>query len=104
MVPDRDFVQLIPLVGTAAQPCDPVPWPKLDFAKDVEGPLKSLILGRAKKVSDAGITGVMRQLGMKENLITDLLGWFAERKLRDLIRKKSLDAIKEDLEKRNLLK
>lgn len=104
MVRDEGFVQLIPLVGTAAEKCDAPPWPKLDYAKDVEGRLKSLILGRAKKVADAGITGVMGQLGMKKNLIADLLGWFAERKLRNLIRDKALNTIKEDLQKRNLLK
>lgn len=101
MVADEDFVQLIPLYGTAAKDCAPAPWPKL--AKADLNVLKTGMQKRADKVANAGIESVLKLLGMQDGLIGDLLGWFAKNKLRNLIRDRALEAIEKDLSVRELL-
>jgi len=102
-VPDRDFVQLIPLVGSAAVECQAPAWPHLDYKTDVEAKLKAKIADRAGKVSSGTVKGLLKSLGMGDGAIADLIGWIAKSKLKSLIKDKALDAIKKDLTDRGLL-
>ncbi|MEN3976261.1 patatin-like phospholipase family protein [Emcibacter sp. SYSU 3D8] len=102
-VADQDFVQLIPLVGTAAEECKAPAWPRLDYKRDVEAKLKSKIANRAGKVSSGTVKGLLKNLGMGEGAIGDLVGWIARSKLKSLIKDRALEAIKKDLGDRGLL-
>jgi Patatin-like phospholipase len=48
LVTDTDHVQLIPLFGACdtALPSDAVPWPRLDFGREIRAPLEALLVRR----------------------------------------------------------
>jgi hypothetical protein len=102
LVADEDFVQLIPLFGTAAAECKAPDWPKVDFDKDIAERIGKALLERSDEIAKSAVKDIFGKIGMGSGLIAELIGWFAKNKLRDMIRDRALKAMKDDLTTRNL--
>lgn len=102
-VADESYVHLVPLFGSAKEECPLPGWPQVDFKEHIEKPISKDLQTRSEKVTEVGVSAILKSFGMDSGLIRELLGWFAERKLRKLVREHVLKIVKDDLKDRNLL-
>ncbi|WP_018954791.1 patatin-like phospholipase family protein [Thioalkalivibrio sulfidiphilus] len=101
---DRDFVQLIPLVGDARAQVPSRPWPQLRWPV-IEKRLKAGIEKRAEAITPALVRRGLGMIGLSDKrLLGRLVRSFASSKIRDAVRDKALKAIEEDLKTRRLLR
>lgn len=99
---DRDFVQLVPLVGDAGEPVSPRPWPKLD-ARALE-PVLALIEARAAAIMPELVRGLLKRIGIDDGrFVNKMLGMVAGCMIREKLTQAAAAAIKADLRRRALV-
>ncbi|OOG24135.1 hypothetical protein B1C78_09415 [Thioalkalivibrio denitrificans] len=101
---DRDFVQLVPLVGNARRAVPERPWPQLKW-NDVKARLQDGMDARAEVLARAMVHRGLDFLGLKDRrLLSRLIDAIVTRQIRNASRNKALSAIQEDLRTRGLLR
>lgn len=99
---DRDFIQLIPLFGEAAQPIGLRPWPKLDRAEVAA--VLHMVDNRARTIMPEIVRSLLRRIGISDRLIVNrVIGAVAGRVIRDRLLATTGAAIHDDLLARELL-
>jgi hypothetical protein len=99
---DRDFVQLVPLVGSAGETIAPRPWPKLD-PRALE-PVLQLIERRAAAIMPDLARGLLRRIGIDDGPFANkMLRMVASCMLRDKLTQAAAKAIKADFFCRGLV-
>jgi hypothetical protein len=99
---DRDFVQLIPLVGEAREPVAPRPWPKLD-PRELE-PVLALIERRAAAIMPELVRGLLKRIRIDDGLfVNKMLRTVASCMIREKLTQAAATAIKADLCRRALV-
>ena len=98
---DKDFVRLIPLYGSARIAQQAVPYPKLDYQRDIESRLKPGLNRRAKALMKEGTAYAAREykIGWVGKIIMKAANWVAPGKMADM----ALAKIKADLEVRKII-
>jgi hypothetical protein len=101
---ERDFVQLVPLVGDARRAIEVRPWPKLKWS-EIKSRLQDGMDERAEVLARAMVHRGIDFLGLKDKrLLSRLIDAIATRQIRSAARNKALEAIREDLRMRGLLR
>jgi hypothetical protein len=101
-VPDPEFVQLIPLFGTARDPVTARRWPQLD-CKTVAARLAGPLDQRTERVTKSLVRRGFRLLGLRDSgLRNRVIRNVASKKIRTAAREKTLEAICKDLRQRGL--
>jgi len=99
---DREFVQLIPLVGEASEPVPLRPWPKLD--PRVLEPVLGLIERRAAVIMPELVRGLLKRIRIDDGLfVNKMLRTVASCMIRDKLTQAAAAAIKADLRQRALV-
>ena len=99
---DREFVQLIPLVGEAREPVPLRPWPKLD-PRALE-PVLGLIERRAAVIMPELVRGLLKRIRIDDGLfVNKMLRMVASCMIRDKLTQAAAAAIKADLRQRALV-
>ena len=98
-----DFLQIIPLVGSAREEVEKRPWPKLDRERHVED-LENLVEQRAEKLVPRILHSLLRQLGINERrLVNRVLRVVASDVITSRVARSALSSIEGDLVARKLL-
>lgn len=99
---DRDFVQLIPLVGDAGEQVPLRPWPKLD-PRALE-PVLGLIERRAAAIMPELVRGLLKRIRIDDGrFVNKMLGMVASCMIREKLTHAAATAIKADLRRRALV-
>ena len=99
---DRDFVQLIPLMGEARESVRPRPWPRLDRG-DLD-PVLALVERRAAAIMPEIVRGLLRRIRIDDGLfVNKMLRTVASCMIREKLTQAAATAIKADLCRRGLV-
>ncbi|AGA33331.1 Uncharacterized protein y4iI [Thioalkalivibrio nitratireducens DSM 14787] len=101
-VRDPEFVQLIPLFGTARDPVSLRPWPQVT-CKAVHARLAGPFDQRTERLTKSLVRRGFRLLGLRDSgLRNRVIRNFASKKIREAARDKTLEAICKDFRQRGL--
>jgi predicted acylesterase/phospholipase RssA len=101
--PGECYLQVIPLVGDAARPVVPRPWPRL-AERDAVRPLKPLITARTRAVVPGTVLSLLGRLGITDRrLIGRIIRAVASDVITDRVGEAIIDAIVRDLRSRGLV-
>jgi hypothetical protein len=99
---DRGFVQLVPLLGDAAEPVALRPWPKLD-PRAIE-PVLGLIEKRAAAIIPELVRGLLKRIRIDDGrCVNKMLRAVASCMIRDRLTEAAASAIRTDLRRRGLV-
>jgi hypothetical protein len=101
-VRDPEFVQLIPLFGTARDPVSLRPWPQVT-CKAVHARLAGPLDQRTERLTKSLVRRGFRMLDLRDSgLRNRVIRNVASKKIREAVRDKALAAICDDFQKRGL--